>query len=199
MRYSYPVFAVFIVIIALFFVVIVVLGPSDYPSESGDQYHIIVSKMDPQTSQHKRRIKHLSATSSSQSRSVLEIEPVSLLGQYHGVFSLDLSSSDGIVVGSTIDLQLPDEKLQLKVVDVYPDENRWVYEFLGEEGANSLLVYFPQSGRAYVRLETKTMLFETDLDTNGVGYFYNLKEAAIDGVAASYKDDEIVPLMFNQG
>ena len=183
-RYSYT-------LLTTITILILVIGCCYYLSDDPEEYRIVVSEAGVKAHEPIKKSGQLPVKKPTLFRDITDVDPVSYLGQYYGVFSLNLSASNRISIGSVIRLQLPDEKLQLKVVDIYPDENRLIYEFQGESGANSLLVFFPQNGRAYVRLETKTMLFETDLDSNGVGYFYNLKEAAINGLASPYINDEI--------
>ncbi len=117
------------------------------------------------------------------------VVPLSYSNEYSGVVSIDVASLVELTIGSNIILQLPDEDYQLTLSDIYPDEDRVIYELDGEDGAHSLFIFFSETGRSYLRLETKTTRLETDLNANGVGEFYNLKSASSNGIFASFEDD----------
>ena len=119
------------------------------------------------------------------------IAPIIFTGKYRGEFSFDLHGNSDVKVGSKITLDLPEEDYMLTVNDIYLDENRYIYEFIGEDGSDSLLIYFPDSGESYLQVETRTMSFESNVDSNGVGEFYNLKQALLDGEIIYDKNDYV--------
>lgn len=117
------------------------------------------------------------------------VVPLSYSNEYSGVVSVDVASLVELTIGSNINLQLPGEDYQLTLSDIYSDEDRVIYELDGEDGAHSLFIFFSETGRSYLRLETRTTQLETDLNANGVGEFYNLKSMSLNGIFASFKDD----------
>ena len=117
------------------------------------------------------------------------VVPLSYSNEHSGTVSIDVASLVELRIGSRINVQLPSEDYQLTLSDIYPDEDRVIYELDGEDGSHSLFIFFSETGRSYLRLETKTTRLETDLNANGVGEFYNLKSASSNGIFASFEDD----------
>lgn len=103
-----------------------------------------------------------------------KISPFISNGDATGEISIDLSNYQHIQVGSKILLETISGSYPITVNDiVLNDDGSLSYELLGDDGTNSLFIYFPDAGTSYVSLSTQDMYLTSFLNENGVGEYTN--------------------------
>lgn len=102
------------------------------------------------------------------------ISPFTSTDDATGEISIDLSNYRHLQVGSKIVLETVSGQYPITVKDIIlNDDGSYSYTLQGEDGTNSLFIYFHDTGESYVSLSTKDMYIASFLDANGVGKYIN--------------------------
>lgn len=119
--------------------------------------------------------------------------PLSMLEKGRGEISVDLSAYSKIKIGDVIAIETPHGPYQITLNDyLINDDGTLTYEFLGEDGSDSTIIFNLQTHEAFVRIETDKMSFESFLDSNGVGEFVDRRYLYEQGFRPS-EADSIIP------
>lgn len=100
------------------------------------------------------------------------IAPFTSTGDATGEISIDLSNYQHLQVGSKIVLETVSGQHPITIKDIIlNDDGSYSYTLQGDDGTNSLFIYFRDTGKSYVSLSTKNMYIASFLDENGVGKY----------------------------
>lgn len=104
------------------------------------------------------------------------IAPMTMTDQFNGTISLDVRSYLNIEVGTLVDIETPYGTYESVVDDVYMDGKAFVTTFQGTNHSEGIIIHHPESGKSFFSISSEHMEFDSDLDSNGVGTFYNVME-----------------------
>lgn len=145
---------------------------------------MIIKTENKQIIQHEEKINYIAPPLSSPSKEPkgsfstqenYKVSPFTENGDATGEVSIDLSNYRHIQKGSNIILETISGQYPITVSDIIlNDDGSYSYTLLGDDGTSSLFIYFPETGKSYVNLNTPDMSFASFLNENGVGTYTNI-------------------------